>query len=63
MDADEKLDTKAEPNVYKSYLEFDFEYEEGMLSVGQNEKDETINEPFEIGETYVVFGELIEVGE
>ena len=63
LNADEKLDTNAEPNIYKSYLEFDFEYEEGMLSVGLNEEDETIKDPMEIGTTFVVFGEMIEVAE
>jgi len=63
LNADETLDTSAEPNIYKSYLEFDFELEDGMLAVAQNKDDDSINDMMEIGSTIVVFGESIGVEE
>lgn len=57
LKADEELNTEAEPNVYISDEEFDFEWDTDVLAVFLN--DETIiKDPIEIDGILIAYGYL-----
>lgn len=61
LDIDEELDMQAEPNVYKSEYEFDFEWSGNMLAVIQNEEDKSFNDFRTIGDIDIAFGTISSV--
>ncbi len=61
LDSDEALDMEAEPNVYKSKLEFDFEWLDDMLAVLQNKKETPVADELEVDGIPVIFGQIYEV--
>ena len=58
LESDKPLDMAAEPNVYKSKKEFDFDCDEDMIMVFQHKKDKPVTDFLEIGDITVVFGQL-----
>lgn len=63
LEKDETLDMAAEPNIHKSPYEFDFDWNETMLAVMQNEKEETVEDVKEFGDIIVVYGKNVEIEE
>ena len=61
LEPEDELDMEAEPNVYKSEYEFDFEWSGNMLAVIQNEKDKKINDFRVIGDIEIAFGSITTV--
>ncbi len=58
LENDEALDMTAEPNVYKSKREFDFDRDEDMIMVAQHKKDTPVTDFLEFGDITVVFGQM-----